>query len=308
MISVLFPGQGSQSIGMGKQLFDNFDYLRPLYSQADEILNFKLTKLIFEGPEELLNQTEYTQPAIFLTSYAIFSVFKNETNFKLDEAKFFAGHSLGEYTALTCSDVISFEEALSLLKIRGKSMQEAVPKNQGGMVAILGAEIEIINKLLKDNIKNFECFLANDNSKGQSVISGFIGDINKLCELLTALKIKFVKLPVSAPFHCKLMRNATLIMEKEIKKIKFKKPKISIFSNVTAKPSTDETDLKKYLIKQIESPVRWREIVTNMIDEKVNTFVEIGPGKVLSGLVKRINRNVTLNQINNLEDINEFKK
>ena len=187
-------------------------------------------------------------------------------------------------------------------------MQEAVPKNQGGMVAILGAEIEIINKLLKDNIKNFECFLANDNSKGQSVISGFIGDINKLCELLTALKIKFVKLPVSAPFHCKLMRNATLIMEKEIKKIKFKKPKISIFSNVTAEPSTDETDLKKYLIKQIESPVRWREIVTNMIDEKVNTFVEIGPGKVLSGLVKRINRNVTLNQINNLEDINEFKK
>ncbi len=307
MISVLFPGQGSQSIGMAKEFYDNFDYIKTIYSQADEILNFKLTKLIFEGPKDLLDQTEHTQPAIFLTSYAIFSAMKNEIDFNFDEAKFFAGHSLGEYSALTCSGALTFEDTIKLLKVRGRAMQSAVPNNKGGMVAVLGSEINIINDLINSNSNNFECYIANDNSNGQAVISGLKSDLNKFCELLSNLKIKFINLPVSAPFHCKLMANATKIMKQELEKINFTTPRNEIFSNVTAKPSLDILELKNTLIKQIESPVKWREIIINMINNKIDRFIEIGPGKVLSGLVKRIDRNVKINQINSLDDFKDIK-
>ncbi len=303
MFSVLFPGQGSQSVGMIKDLYDNFGYIKELFNQADEELNLPLSKIIFDGPSELLNETENTQPAIFLTSYSIYQVIKNETSFDIDKANFFAGHSLGEYSALACSNVINFEDTIKLLRIRGNAMQNAVPKNQGGMVAVLGEDIKRIKEIIDNNKSKFECFLANDNSNGQVVISGKIRDLNELINELKNLNIKNIKLPVSAPFHCKLMSPATEIMKKELEKIKFSSPKNMIVSNVTAKQIDNPNTIKNLLVEQIEKPVRWRESIENIISSGNNKFIEIGPGKVLSGLVKRIDRKVELNQVNNISDL-----
>ena len=303
MFSVLFPGQGSQSVGMAKNLYDNFDYVKLLFHQADDILKNSLSKTILEGPKELLDQTENTQPAIFLVSYSIFKFIKNESNFDFNKAKFFAGHSLGEYSALACSESITFEQTLKLLKTRGKSMQSAVPKGQGGMLAILGEKIENINEIISLNKDKFQCFVANDNSVGQVVVSGNTKDLDIFSEILKLKNIKNVKLSVSAPFHCVLMSSATEIMKNEIINTEFKIPKNEIISNVTAKQTKDPNEIKDLLVKQIEKPVRWRESVINMINSNVDKFIEIGPGKVLSGLVKRIDRNIKLVQINNIGDL-----
>ena len=303
MFSVLFPGQGSQTVGMGKILYQNFNYVKTLFELADDILQKPISKIILEGPKELIDQTENTQPAIFLISYSICEAIKKETSFNLNNAKFFAGHSLGEYSALACSGSISFEQTIKLLQSRGRFMQTAVPKGQGGMIAVLGSEIEKINEVIDNNKEKFKCYVANDNSKGQVVVSGNINDLNKFSEELKNNKIKNIKLPVSAPFHCELMKSATEKMKTEISKVEFKKPKISIMSNVTAQQTNDPTNIKQLLIEQIEKPVRWREIVINMINSKVEKFIEIGPGKVLSGLVKRIDSNVELIQVNDLEDL-----
>ena len=306
MFSVLFPGQGSQSVGMGKKLYERFDYIKSLFEQADDILKKSISKIILEGPKELIDLTENTQPAIFLVSYSIFEVIKKETEFNLYNAKFYAGHSLGEYSALACSGCLNFEQTIKLLQSRGRFMQSAVPKGQGGMVAVLGSDIEAINKIIKNNEDNFKCYVANDNTVGQVVVSGNINDLSKFSEELKRNKIKNIKLPVSAPFHCELMRSATEQMIKEIENVEFKKPEINIISNVTAQQTNNPKDIKRLLIEQIEKPVRWREIVINMIDSKVDKFIEIGPGKVLSGLVKRIDSNVELIQVNELEDINKL--
>jgi len=291
---------------MGKKLYEKFDYVKSLFEQADDILQKSISKIILEGPKELINQTENTQPAIFLVSYSIYEVIKKETFFNLNNAKFFAGHSLGEYSALACSGSLSFDQTIKLLQNRGRFMQSAVPKGQGGMLAVLGSEIEKINEIINNNEDKFKCYVANDNSIGQVVVSGNINDLNKFSEELKKNKIKNIKLPVSAPFHCELMRNATEKMREEITKTEFKKPEINIISNVTAQQTNDPKDIKKLLIDQIERPVRWREIVINMIDSKVEKFIEIGPGKVLSGLVKRINSNVKLIQVNDFEDLNNL--
>jgi len=301
MFSVLFPGQGSQEVGMVKNLYNNFHYVKSLFDQADELLQIPLTKMILEGPKETLNKTENTQPAIFLSSYSIFEVIKNETSFDMNEAKFFAGHSLGEYSALACSDAITFEQTIKLLKIRGKAMQTAIPPGEGGMIAVLGSDVENINEIINKN--NFECYIANDNSIGQIVVSGKMKDLDLFSNELKIAKIKNIKLPVSAPFHCKLMKHATEIMNNEITNTKFKTPKNYIISNVTAKPNNDLNEIKSLLIQQIEKPVRWRESVINMINSDVKKFIEIGPGKVLSGLVKRIDRNVKIIQVNDIEDL-----
>ena len=306
MISVLFPGQGSQSVGMIKDLYDNFGYIKDLFFQADDVLNLSLSKIIFEGPIDLLNETENTQPAIFLVSYSIFKLIKNETSFEIDKANFFAGHSLGEYSALACSNVINFEDTIKLLKIRGQAMQNAVPKNEGGMIAVLGENINKIEEIINNNKNKFECYLANDNSNGQVVISGKKINLEKFEVELKKSNIKNVRLPVSAPFHCILMKSATQIMTKELKDTKFSTPSNEIVSNVTAQPSKDPKVIKNLLIEQIEKPVRWRESIVNIINAGNRKFLEIGPGKVLSGLVKRVDRNVELIQVNNINDLNNL--
>jgi len=303
MFSVIFPGQGSQIVGMGKDFYNKYDLVKNLFKEADETLGFSLSKLILEGPKEDLNLTENTQPAIFLLSYSIFSLVREEFNINLNKANFFAGHSLGEYTALTCAEVLTFSDTLKILKIRGKAMQNSVPKGVGGMVAILGSEIEKIEKIIEENKNNYECFIANDNSNGQIVVSGNVKDLEKMILDLKSNSIKSIKLPVSAPFHCKLMNKATEIMSEEIVKLNFKEAKNILISNVTGKEISNSSELKNLLVKQIESRVCWRESVLLMINKGVSQFIEIGPGKVLSGLIKRIDKNVKVSAINNEEDI-----
>ena len=306
MFSVLFPGQGSQSVGMARELYDNFKYVKDLFNEADDALNLPISKLIFDGPKDLLDETENTQPAIFLVSYSLFSVLRKETTFDINKANFFAGHSLGEYSALACAGAINFSDTLKLLKIRGKAMQNSVPKNEGGMVAVLGEEINKILNIIKNNSNIFCCYLANDNSFGQVVISGKVKDLEKFISELKKLNIKNIKLPVSAPFHCTLMSPATQVMKNEITKTKFTKPKKKIVSNVTAEANEDIEQIKNLLIQQIEKPVRWRESILNMINAGDQSFIEIGPGRILSGLVKRIDRNIKTIQVNNIEDLKNF--
>ena len=303
MFSVIFPGQGSQSVGMAKNLYNNYKFIKELFDKADEILGFSLSKIILEGPKDELDQTENTQPAIFLVSYSIFEMIKRETELDLRKAKYFAGHSLGEYTALTASGSLDFDQTIRLLKIRGNAMQSAVPKGEGGMLVVFGTEIKNISDLLQENEKKYECFIANDNSNGQVVLSGRNKDLDLLVEDLKKKSIKNIKLPVSAPFHCKLMSSATEIMRKEISNTEFKNPNNIIISNVTGKETNNSNQIKDLLIEQIESPVRWRESIVYMINKEVRKFIEIGPGKVLSGLIKRIDKSVNLISVNEIEDL-----
>ena len=303
MFSVIFPGQGSQLVGMGKEFYNKYSLVQDLFKEADDTLGFTLSNLILNGPKEDLDLTENTQPAIFLISYSIFKIIKEEFNINLNEANFFAGHSLGEYSALASTGALSFSDTLKILKIRGNAMQNSVPKGVGGMLAVLGSEIKKIENLINENKTKYECFIANDNSVGQIVLSGSVEDLDKMIVDLKSLNIKNIKLPVSAPFHCKLMNKATLIMNEELAKLKFEEPKNVLISNVTGKEIASSNELKDLLVQQIESRVRWRESVILMIDKGVNQFIEIGPGKVLSGLIKRINRNVKVSAINSEEDI-----
>jgi len=303
MFSVIFPGQGSQIVGMGKEFYTKFEIVRKLFKQADEILDFPISTLILTGPKDQLDLTENTQPAIFLVGYSIFQLIKKEFNIDLNKASFFAGHSLGEYTALASAEALNFSDTLRILKIRGNAMQSAVPKGEGSMVAVLGSDIEKIEKIIEENKDNYECFIANDNSQGQLVVSGNNNEIDKFILDLKSNSIKNIKLSVSAPFHCKLMKKATDRMSKEIEMLEFKNPKNILISNVTGAEIRDSSLLKGLLIKQIESRVRWRESVMLMIKKGVKQFIEIGPGKILSGLIKRIDKTVKVSAINNEEDI-----
>ena len=307
MFSVIFPGQGSQTVGMGKEFFEKYDIVKKLFQRADEALDFSISKLILEGPKENLDLTANTQPAIFLVSYSIFKVIKEEFNINLNEAKYFAGHSLGEYSALSCAGYLDFEKTIKILRVRGKAMQNSVPKGEGGMLAVLGVKIEDIEKILKDNEKKFNAQIANDNSDGQIVLSGKNEDLESMSNFLKNNRIKNIKLPVSAPFHCELMSKATEIMRKELENVDFKKSNNTLISNVTANEILDVKDLKNLLISQIEKKVRWRESIINMINYGVNQFIEIGPGKVLTGLIKRIDKNVKTASINNQSDIERLE-
>tara|TARA_B100000575_G_scaffold2497_1_gene1950 strand:- start:873 stop:1799 length:927 start_codon:yes stop_codon:yes gene_type:complete len=307
MFSVIFPGQGSQLVGMGKEFFEKYDIVRELFQEADDTLKVSLSKIILEGPKQELDLTINTQPSIFLISYSIFKVVKNEFNINLNNAKYFAGHSLGEYSALSCAGYLNFSDTIKLLRIRGDAMQNAVPKGEGGMVAILGSSVEVIEQVLKENKNNYDVQIANDNSLGQIVLSGKNKDLELLTNDLKLRSIKNIKLPVSAPFHCKLMSQATKIMKSELDKAKFENSKNTLISNVTAEEINDKENLKNLLVKQVENRVRWRESVLYMIKNGVEHFIEIGPGKVLSGLVKRINKDVKINSINNEIDIKELE-
>ena len=307
MFSVIFPGQGSQTVGMAKNIYEKFSFVKELFHKADDVLGVPISKIILNGPKEELDLTENTQPAIFIVSYSILQLIKKETNIDINKAKFFAGHSLGEYSALAASESINFEQTLKLLKVRGQSMQSAVPKGEGGMLAVLGSDINKINEILDKNSDKFKCFVANDNSVGQIVVSGKTKDISLFVDHLKIEKIKNIKLSVSAPFHCNLMRPATEIMKNEISKAEFKDSKVKILSNVTASEVDQAEEIKRLLVEQIEKPVRWREIILYMIEKNIKTFVEIGPGKVLSGLIKRIDKNVNVISINEYEDLDSLK-
>ncbi len=308
MFSLIFPGQGSQTVGMGKEFYDKFDRVKNIFNKADEVLNFPIKKLILEGPKDQLDLTENTQPAIFLVGYSIFTLLTKEFAFDDTKVKFFAGHSLGEYTALTSAGFLNFEETLTILKKRGQAMQSSVPKGEGGMIAVLGSKIEFIENLLKENSGIYECFIANDNSEGQIVLSGKLENLKKLSFDLKKNMIKNILLPVSAPFHCKLMNKATSIMKSEIEKLNFLSSNKNLISNVTGEIMNETSEIKNLLIQQIESKVKWRESIKYMIENGTKDFIEIGPGKVLSGLVKRIDRGVKVSAINTEEDINNLKK
>ena len=312
MKTLLFPGQGSQTVGMGNEFYNNFDIVKKIFHQADEKLKFSLSKIILEGPEDQLQLTENTQPAILTVSYSIFTVLKEEFNFN-SNFKFYAGHSLGEYSALVCSGALNFEDALYLLNERGKSMQAAVPLGEGKMIAILGSNISEINSLINSLEKRDSiCEVANDNADGQVIVSGDKECIEKLQIILKEKKIKTIPLKVSAPFHCSLMKPAADNMEKKIHDTKFIAPEVEIISNVTAMAEQDPEKIKDLLVKQINSTVRWRESLIYMSKNGVNNFVEIGPGKALIGMVKRTLKDVNSFSINSITDIknliNEFKK
>ena len=306
MFSVIFPGQGSQLVGMGKEFFDKYDLVKDLFRKADDVLGFKISEIILDGPKEKLNLTINTQPAIFLISFSIYKLITQEFKKDLTKAKYFAGHSLGEYSALSAAGYLDFPDTLKLLRIRGDAMQNSVPKGEGGMLAVLGSTVLEIEKIMRENNIDSKIQIANDNSEGQLVLSGRTLDLDILIKIFKYKNIKNLKLPVSAPFHCKLMSKATKIMKNEIEKLTFYNAKNILISNVTAGEISDQSELRRLLVDQIENRVRWRESVINMINNGVDHFIEIGPGKVLSGLVKRINKNVKINTINNESDIKDL--
>jgi [acyl-carrier-protein] S-malonyltransferase len=304
MRAVLFPGQGSQYVGMGSDFYKKFDTVKTSFEIVDKTLGFSLSDIILNGPEEKLKLTQNTQPAIMTIGVSIYNVLNQEFNLNLNNAKFFAGHSLGEYTALVCSGSLTLEKAAYLLYERGKSMQDAVRPDEGAMIAILGMTISEVEKEIHLLPKDDICEIANDNSNSQVVVSGKKKVIEILNQNLKMKKKKGILLPVSAPFHCSLMQKSAEYMKDKIEKTNFKKPKPNIISNVTAKDEVDINKIKPLLIDQITSRVRWRESVNYMIKQGIKDFLEIGPGKVLSGLVKKIDKNVKVANINSLEDIN----
>ena len=312
MSSLLFPGQGSQTVGMGAEFYNKFDLVKKIFKFADDRLSFPVSKMILEGPADELQLTKNTQPAILIISYSIYKVLKEEFNFNFELVKYFAGHSLGEYSALVCSGALGFEDALYLLHERGKAMQNAVPVNKGSMIAVLGLKIDEINELIKkQNFQGGVCEIANDNADGQVIVSGNKENIEQLKKNLKEKKIKSIPLKVSAPFHCSLMKPAAEIMKDKINNVEFKNSSIEIIANVTAGKVKKSNDIKRLLIDQIFSTVRWRESLIHMSNTDEKTFIEIGPGKALTGMVKRTIKNANCFSINSIADIknltNEFK-
>ena len=302
MNTLLFPGQGSQIVGMGNEFYKNFDTVKKIFKEADDKLSYSISKMILEGPEDQLTLTQNTQPAILTVSFSIFKVLKDEFNFNLDSVKYFAGHSLGEYSALVSSNALDFKDALYLLHERGKAMQEAVPVGDGSMIAVLGAKLDELKKLINDSSLGV-CEIANDNAEGQVIISGETNSVNSFQIILKDKKIKSIPLKVSAPFHCSLMKPAAEKMVNKIKNINFKKPSFKVVSNVTASEESDPENIKELLVKQISSTVRWRESIININKAGSINFIEIGPGKVLTGMVKRTVKDVNCFSINSIADI-----
>ena len=302
MRAILFPGQGSQYVGMGLDFYKKYESVKKDFTIVDKALGFSLSKIILEGPEAELKLTKNTQPAILTVGVSIFNALNSYYDFKLNDASFFAGHSLGEYTALVCAGSLTIERAVYLLHERGKAMQEAVPEGKGAMIAVLGMTIEEVEKEIDLITKKEVCEIDNDNSNSQVVVSGTSGSIKILNENLKKKRKKGIILPVSAPFHCSLMKEAAENMKEKIENSNFIKPKPGIVSDVTAKEETEINKIKPLLIDQITSRVRWKESVNYMIKKGVTNFLEIGPSKVLSGLVKKINKDVKILNVNSIED------
>ena len=307
MNALIFPGQGSQIVGMGKEFFNNFSFVKKIFQEADDKLKTNISKIILDGPADKLQLTENTQPAILVVSYSIFETIKNEFNFGVNNFKYFAGHSLGEYSALVCSNALEFQDALFLLHQRGKAMQSAVPVGRGSMLAVLGSKIENIENEIKNlKLDSDVCEIANDNADGQVIVSGDKKGVDLLKSNLQQKKIKSIPLKVSAPFHCSLMRPAAEKMKNKILSTKFKEPALEIVCNVTAKPEKNAETIKKLLIEQIYSSVKWRESMIHVNESGVSNFIEIGPGKVLSGMIKRTIKDSNCFSINSIADIKKM--
>ena len=307
MNALIFPGQGSQIVGMGKEFFNNFSFVKKIFQEADDKLKTNISKIILDGPADKLQLTENTQPAILVVSYSIFETIKNEFNFGINNFKYFAGHSLGEYSALVCSNALEFHDALFLLYQRGKAMQSAVPVGRGSMLAVLGSKIENIENEIKNlKLDSDVCEIANDNADGQVIVSGDKKSVDLLKSNLQQKKIKSIPLKVSAPFHCSLMRPAAEKMKDKILSTKFKEPALEIVCNVTAKPEKNAETIKKLLIEQIYSSVKWRESMIHVNESGVSNFIEIGPGKVLSGMIKRTIKDSNCFSINSIADIKKL--
>jgi [acyl-carrier-protein] S-malonyltransferase len=306
-IAFVFPGQGSQAVGMGKDFYENFAPARECFQKADEVLGFSITSLCFDGPMEELTLTQNTQPAILTTSIAIYEVMKAEG---FPTPDFVAGHSLGEYSALVTAEALSFDDAVRVVHKRGRYMQEAVPVGVGAMAAILGLDIQTIEQTCSEIAKNGKvCSPANINSPSQIVIAGHTEAVDEAIETLKQKGAKrATKLNVSAPFHCKLMMPAQEKLASDLEKINFHDLKFPIVENVSAESNTNGERARKALIEQVSSPVRWAESVNRLIQEGVDTFIEIGPGKVLSGLIKQINRDVRCFNIENIQNLEQTRR
>jgi len=315
MVAALFPGQGSQFVGMCQSLFNEFKLVRESFEEASDTVQVDFKKLIFEGPETELTLTENTQPSLLLVSFATFSVLREEFGFR---PAFGAGHSLGEYSALTCAKTLNFSDAIRAVKARGKFMQEAVPVGQGAMAAVLGLEDEEVKKLCQWAETEFgekPLEPANFNSPGQVVVSGSQSLLDKALRhfdsekvLGTKKRVKLIPLNVSAPFHCSLMKPAEERMSIVIKQLKFEKPEFPIVQNVSAQEQSDVGQISDQLIRQISSPVLWTQSVRRLKELGVKRIIEWGPGKVLSGLVKKIDSEIATLNIQNLDDIKNFEK
>ena len=306
--ALIFPGQGSQYIGMGIEFFENYSESREIYDQLNHTLDRDLTNLIFYGNASELSETQNSQPAIMATSVAIFKALLSENLLPEGSFQAVAGHSLGEYSALVANGGISFNDSVRLLKIRSKAMQDSMPVGTGGMIALIGCEKGIVDYVVNSASKYGKIYLANDNADGQIVLSGEINAIEFISENAKSLNIRrAIKLPVSAPFHCELMRNAAQILQVEINKINFNKFNADLYSNVTSIKCT-ENEIAQLLIDQVVSIVKWREIMQNMIIDGYSKFIEIGPGNVLTNLIKRTSKNIHAFSISKIEDLEKLEK
>ena len=306
--ALIFPGQGSQYVGMGKSLAENFSEAREIYERVDDALNESFSKLIWEGPEDLLRKTENTQPALMATSMAAIAAAKS-LGFNFDQVSHVAGHSLGEYSALCSVGGISLEDSAKILRKRGKAMQEATPEGEGAMAAIIGIGIKEVDKVLSEISMAGVCEIANDNEPKQVVISG---TRDKVCLCMDLLKEAGAKrtilLPVSAPFHCSLMQSAAETMKQEILDLTVNNLNIPIVANISAKEISSEQDIKHSLVSQITSRVRWTESITYLSKNNVVNFIEFGAGRVLSGLVKRIHPNSKTLNISEYQDLKKLEE
>ena len=308
-IAFLYPGQGSQAVGMGKALYDAFSSARDVFGEVDEALSQKLSKLMFEGPAEDLQLTENAQPALMACSIAMQRVLEEQGKFPVSNAKFLAGHSLGEYSALCAGGALSLSDTAKLLKLRGQAMQKAVPVGQGAMAALIGLDFETSAAIAAEAAQGEVCQAANDNGGGQVVISGHKAAVERACELAKAKGAKrALLLPVSAPFHCSLMQPAADAMKAALEKATINAPQVSLVANVTAQPVTQPADIRSLLVEQVTGTVRWRESMEFMAQQGVITFVEIGTGKVLAGLAKRIAPESTAYSLGAPQDLDVFLK